>query len=365
MNIARGRIPVMVTGVGGGGHGEQILKALRLAKTKYEIVGTDVTPYSSGLGLVDHPYLVPRASEPGYVGIIGDLCRKHSIKALFHGSEPELMVLSESRGMFEDMGVFLPLNPPAVIDRCMNKAALCEFLDTHGFKSPRFRRVTAVEEAMSFPHLPAILKPSVGGGGSAGVFLIQTPEMMRLMAMELLRVYRELVLQDYVGRPDQEYTVGVLHDMDGVLLNSIAVRRFILSALSNRLRVPNRTGRDDLGPVLAISNGVSQGEIGRFPEVTGECERIAAALGTRASVNVQCRLVGRDVHVFEINPRFSGTTSLRAMVGYNEPDILIRKHVLGEPIEQHFPYESAVIVRSLNEVVLRDPKFPTAASAVS
>ena len=34
--------------------------------------------------------------------------------------------------------------------------------------------------------------------------------------------------------------------------------------------------------------------------------------------------------MFEINPRFSGTTSLRAMVGYNEPDVLIRHHVLGE-----------------------------------
>jgi len=55
-------------------------------------------------------------------------------------------------------------------------------------------------------------------------------------------------------------------------------------------------------------------------------------------VNVQCRLVDGEVVVFEINPRFSGTTSLRAMVGYNEPDVLFRHHVLGEPIEPHFPY---------------------------
>ncbi|GAG21532.1 unnamed protein product, partial [marine sediment metagenome] len=33
------KVPVMVTGIGGGGHGEQIVKALRMASTPYEIIG--------------------------------------------------------------------------------------------------------------------------------------------------------------------------------------------------------------------------------------------------------------------------------------------------------------------------------------
>jgi carbamoyl-phosphate synthase large subunit len=145
----------------------------------------------------------------------------------------------------------------------------------------------------------------------------------------------------------------VLLDLDGVLLNSIAIRRYILSALSNRIKVPNRTERQDLGPVLAISSGVSQGEIGRFPEITGECERIAMALGARGPLNVQCRFVEGRVHVFEINPRFSGTTSLRAMVGYNEPDVLVRRHLLGQDIPRHFEYGSGVIMRSLSETLVQ------------
>ena len=56
--------------------------------------------------------------------------------------------------------------------------------------------------------------------------------------------------------------------------------------------------------------------------------------------------------VFEINPRFSGTTSLRAMAGYNEPDVLIRRHVLNEAIEPHFAYRSGVILRGLSETML-------------
>jgi len=62
--------------------------------------------------------------------------------------------------------------------------------------------------------------------------------------------------------------------------------------------------------------------------------------------------VDGKVKVFEINPRFSGTTSLRAMVGYNEPDILIRKHIYGETINQDFDYDEVLIIRSLHEQIV-------------
>jgi carbamoyl-phosphate synthase large subunit len=173
-------------------------------------------------------------------------------------------------------------------------------------------------------------------------------------------VHRDFVIQEYVGTPDQEYTVGVLIDMDGNLVNSIAVRRYIMSSLGSLVKVPNRTGREDLGPVLAISSGISQGVVGRFPEVTGPCERVALALGARGAFNVQCRLVGGEPCVFEINPRFSGTTSLRAMVGYNEPEVLIRRHVLGEEVETRFHYAEGVIMRGLRERLIPDASFPAA-----
>lgn len=351
-------IAVLVTGVGGGGHGEQILKALRLAATPYRIVGTDVSRCSKGLVDADAAELLPPASDPAYLAALFEVCARYGVVAVFHGSEPELKVMSAHRGEFARRNLFLPINPTFVIDTCMDKVKTAEFLRTAGFRAPSFLRVTSRSELESFDRLPAVIKPSVGGGGSANMFLAQTGEELRIFGEHLLSIYPEFIVQEYVGTPDGEYTVGVLSSMDGELLNSIAVRRNILSSLSNRVRIPNRTGRAELGPVLALSNGVSQGEIGRFPEVTAECERIARALGSRGPINVQCRLVGSDVCVFEINPRFSGTTSLRAMVGYNEPDVLIRKHLLKEPIEPHFPYRSGVILRGLAETLLDPDDLP-------
>src|SRR5271167_1555424 len=173
-----------------------------------------------------------------------------------------------------------------------------------GFSVPPFLSVRSLEQLSDWEHFPAVLKPSVGGGGSAHLYLVQERSELEAFGGQLLSLFAEFIVQGYVGTPDCEFTVGVLFDMDGVLLNSIALRRSILSALSNRIKVPNRTGRAELGPTLAISSGVSQGEIGRFPEVTRRCEEMALALGARGPLNIQCRLVGGEPLVFEINPRF-------------------------------------------------------------
>ena len=108
--------------------------------------------------------------------------------------------------------------------------------------------------------------------------------------------------------------------------------------------MPNRTGRAELGKNLVISSGVSHGDIGRFPEVTEPCKEIAAKLGARGPINIQCRLFRGKVYPFEINPRFSGTTGLRAMVGFNEPQQLIDIHLHGhQPVP--IVYKSGTIVR--------------------
>jgi carbamoyl-phosphate synthase large subunit len=353
-------VRAMVTGVGGGGHGEQILKALRLGATPYHIFGSDMSPFSSGLAAVDEPCLMPPASDPGYIDTLLQLCRAQGIEVLFHGSEPELKAISAARGAFAQAGVLVPINPAEVIATCLDKVRTMEALAGAGFAVPAYRAVRSLEDAAEFEYLPAVLKPSVGGGGSANLFLVQDREELLACARQLLSIYPEFIAQEYVGTPEDEYTVGVLTDLDGKLLNSIAIRRSIMSALSNRIKVKNRTARDELGPVLAVSSGVSQGRIGRYPEVTAQCEQIALALGARGPLNVQCRLVDGVVHAFEINPRFSGTTSLRAMVGYNEPDVLVRCHLLGEEIEPQFAYEEGVIVRSLAETLVADVDFPQA-----
>jgi carbamoyl-phosphate synthase large subunit len=97
---------------------------------------------------------------------------------------------------------------------------------------------------------------------------------------------------------------------------------------------------------------VSQGRVDDFPEVRAYCERVGLALGARYAINVQCRLVDGKPMIFEINPRFSGTSSIRAMLGFNEPDLLIRRHVLGETIPDRPRYRHGTVLRGLKEILV-------------
>ena len=352
MKSMREKITVMVTGLTGGGLGEQILKALRLAGDRYTVVGGDMSPEAKDLAEVEHPLTLPPASAEDYLEAVALACNGHGVRALFPGSEPELTVLGRNRKVLEDAGVLLPVNPPEVLDICLDKFRTNQWLRVHGFDFPATFLISGSDDLERVPDsaLPAVLKPATGGGGSNNLHLAQTPEELRFLGQYLLWNLGPFVVQQYVGDPDSEYTVGVLSDMDGVFINSIALRRSILSGLSNRLKVKNRTGKKELGEILAVSSGVSQGRIGRFPEITSVCEEIARKMGARGPLNIQGRRHQGRFFVFEINPRFSGTAPLRALAGFNEPDLLIRRHLLGEKIQPRFEYRQGRAARGLSEI---------------
>lgn len=351
--LSNKQLPIMVTAVGGGGHGEQILKALRLANGgRYRIIGADANSDCTQFDWVDERVFLPLASDPSYISVLLEACDRFGVKALFHGCEPELKKFSSNRHLIEGRGIFLPINPAAVIETCMNKEETNQRLSSLGFDAPRYMRASSRDDLMKIDWYPVVVKPSVGGGGSANVYIAQNMRELLGLAdyLGLTAAGNNFLIQEYVGTADSEYTVGVLHDMDGNYINSIAVRRMLSGQLNIRMSVPNRTGRCELGSALVISSGVSHGQVGRHAEVTRQCKEIARAFGCRGATNIQCRFVNGRVKVFEINPRFSGTTSIRAMVGYNEPDVLIRKHIFGEEILIDFEYEEAVILRTLTEM---------------
>ena len=345
------KIRVLVTGVGGGGNGEQLVKCLKLPPCNYTVIGTDQTIEAAALSGADECRVLPPASHPEYTDALVTLSRNESIQAIFPGSEPELRKMSTDRNQITPHVNLLAINPAHVIDICLDKFKTNLFLERHEFPFPRSVFLTATDQIEQIDFFPVVLKPTVGGG-SQHVYLAHDAKELSLLIRYLLGYFDSFLVQEYVGEVSQEYTVGVLLDGFGNLINSIAVRRFIMSSLSNRIKMKNKTPKKQLGDILAISSGISQGEIGRFPEVTKYCELLALTMGCRFAVNVQCRLVDGIPYVFEINPRFSGTSFMRAMVGYNEPDILIRKHINGEAIEPEFDYKGGVILRSLRETLL-------------
>lgn len=348
-----------MTGVGSGGHGEQILKALRFAgPEKYMLFGADANPGARSQLIPNQVYELPLANTPDYIAAVLSLAQKLNVDAIFHGSEPELAALSAEKPIFEEAGIFLATNQRELVKTAMNKDAISRVLDKLGFSAPRSWLIAEGESIEVVNEFPVVVKPHLGGGGSRDVFIAQDFRELEAVAV-LLGFFdgrQSLFLQKYVGSSDSEFTVGVLNSPGGDLIGSVAMKRDLTSTLSVRSRVRNRNTDSGLGEYLTISSGVSQGLIDDFPMVRRECEQIAQSLGSVGPLNIQCRLVGDEVFVFEINPRFSGTTSARAVAGFNEPDLFLDSYFYPDNLPESHEASAGVLSRSLIEAFEALPK---------
>ena len=57
---------------------------------------------------------------------------------------------------------------------------------------------------------------------------------------------------------------------------------------------------------------------------------IVKQIGSPGPINLQCRVKNGIAYVFEINPRFSTTNSVRAATGYNEVELLVDHFITGK-----------------------------------
>jgi carbamoyl-phosphate synthase large subunit len=359
---------VLVTGVGGGGLGCELIKALRRSTIGYRVLAADMDPEAFGLALGDESLVLPPARSPEYVPAVAAACATRGVAVVVPGSEPEIAALVQPGAGAElaASGALLLSNAADGVATCSDKARFTAFLAAAGFCHPRTWLDPAAGEVPA-DAFPVVVKPARGGSGSNAVHIAQDRDELAFFVAHVgggggaggsgaggttggPGERGGALVQAYVGSAEEEYTVGVLSGLDGTWLATTVMHRQITRGLSNRLRVVCRTG-PRAGEVLAISSGLSQGRFVHDEAIAATCRRLAGALGSRGPLNVQLRRDRDELYPFEVNPRFSGTVALRAMAGVNEVDALIRRELLGEELGP-LGYRDVAVVRGLAERML-------------
>ena len=99
-----------------------------------------------------------------------------------------------------------------------------------------------------------------------------------------------------------------------------------------------------------LSGGTTyRAEAGLFPEVRKEAIQIAQALRPMGPCNIQLRVHKGRAVCFELNVRFSGTTPIRARLGFNDVEAALRHYVLFEPAADLPLITEGVSLRYWNE----------------
>ncbi len=347
------KIKVLIAGAGGGGVGVEVMKALRLLGPKYVLYAADMSPLSFGLHLADKGFLVPPATSRTYVSSLLSVCRKEKIRVLIPGSDPDLKAISLHQARFEAEHILAAVNSPQVIRIGLDKIKTMQTLKDHDFRVPQTVLVQTQKDISKVHFFPCVIKPRAGSGGSKFTFVAQDRKELEFFCAYSLKYGQKPLVQSYIGSADAEYTIGVLSDRSAKILSTVGIRRFIKSGLSNRFSIAARSKK---GGSLCVSSGLTQGEIIFNQAILKEAGRIAAALGSRGPLNIQGRWAGGRLYTFEINPRFSGTTYMRALAGVNEPDLWIDHHVLGRPLPHAITLKPGTILRGLYEKFIPEKK---------
>lgn len=326
----------MIAGVGGASLGTEILKCLTLSG-RYEVYGCDVSPTAYGLyaQAFTRTFLVDRET---YVSSVIDACHEVGTRWIVPGGEQPMILLGAAIEQLAEAEISLIGNDIEIISTFSNKANTFEKLSSLGIPIPRTAEAKGTDN-LEWVGMPCIVKPATGTGGSAMVFFATTIDEALVYAGFIRRSGQIPLVQEYIDVDDGEFTIGVLSFLDGNIAGSVALRR----SLDAKLSVLSRS-RGGL-----ISSGYSQGFIGNFPEIRKQAESIAKAIGSRGPINIQGRVRHGQLIPFEINPRFSASTYLRALAGFNEIDIYMRNLVVGE-LPGKVPIREGWYLRSLTEL---------------
>ena len=336
---------VLVTAVGGRSVGSGILHSLTRSgqdvSDRWNVVAADADSFAWGLYKVEEAEVLPKAHEDGYIQRVQDLVKRRSIDAIIPGSEIETEILSKYRSDFD---VPVISNRSDLMPLMMNKSQALIRLKELGLPTIPTFNLTEWEIALSEYDFPFVFKPVVGSGGSKGVSICTSKEEFLHLATRV-NWSENFCLQPLIGDENGEYTVGVLMNKAGGLIDSICMQRKLvgLSLLDSR----------KVGEVShSISTGYSQGFFIKNERIQKFCEKLALDLGSTGPLNIQLRIHLDQVYVFEIHPRFSGTTPMRADVGFNEVDLLLRNHLFEEEFSR-IPYKHDVaVIRAFEHVIV-------------
>lgn len=319
-------VSVTVTGAGSL-FGQGVIKCLARSGLDVELHGLDYFATAVGLRWCRSGGLLPdildsSVSEDRWFEALCERIVATKSRFAFVGTDFELAPIAARRdALLEHTGCTAIVSAKEIVALCRDKYATAEWLREEGLPAP----VTvlpgegpdAIERDLGYP---MIVKPRFGSRSRGVVRVEARPGLERALA----ETDRPLV-QQYLPGEDREFTCGVIV-LDG--------RVDSVSVLRRRLK--------DGNTVLAAAE--------HHPAIDSLCRRVAGALKPFGPINLQLRLVDGTPYVFEINPRFSGTTVFRALLGINEPDRMLR-HLLGMPLAPAAGLRSGRVMRYFEEMV--------------
>jgi carbamoyl-phosphate synthase large subunit len=149
---------------------------------------------------------------------------------------------------------------------------------------------------------PMVLKPRCGGG-SRFIFIVKNWEDI----VRYQPVVPQPILQAYAGPEEEEYTAGTYRTLTNAVYVILMRRKLKFGMTNSAETVLDR------------------------PDLEEFCRGVIQRTDLEGVNNIQFRVSAQGPQIIEINPRFSGTTGIRAHCGFNEVALWVQEALTKQP----------------------------------
>lgn len=296
----KGLFNVLVLAVGSP-LGQSVIKALQVSRLPLGIHGADIGDLAAGFYLPGvRAVVLPLVRDPSYFDQLTAYIREHDIRAIFPIITPEHEFFAQHASHFFNIGVAVLSCKPNVYRLCNDKYESMIHLRSFGVDAPDTalcRDDDEVEQFLARNTFPVFVKPRAGAS-SADIFRPRDRDQLFGILRAFPRDY--FVVQTFLD-DSRDFTAGVYVSRDRLLRSTLLIERELKFGLSYR------------------------GTIFEDKKLSHYCLQVAEAISSDYSINVQFKIVGGRPCAYEINPRLSSTTSVRAYFGFNEPDMMLHE----------------------------------------
>ncbi len=291
------------------------------------VIATDMQRIAPAIYEADIFYLVPRISDPGYLDIILDICKKEKINAVFSLIDPELSLLAANQRKFDELGVRVIGSSYELCERSLDKMQMFTWLKERGYRCARSyseKDIFYSDLERGLISFPVFVKP-IRGSASIAISKVEDRETLDLLWTHT----DDLMVQEYLK--GQEIGADVYIDM---------ISREVVSIFTKK-KIVMRAGETD----KAVSF--------KDPLLFDLIERFVRESGYLGQIDIDIFEVDGQYYISEVNPRFGGGYPHAYECGCdhmkmieNNVDGKINQRAIGN-------YEDGIYMMKYNEVLIR------------
>ncbi len=292
------------------------------------VITTDCNPYAPALYEADKHYIVPRMTEPGYIEVIFDICKKEEITGVLSLIDPELSLLARYEKEFAELGVTVIGSSYELCERTLNKWEMYCWMKEHGYPCAKsFVELEAFLEAEAKGEVtyPVFVKP-VKGSASLQISKAYDKETVEF----LFRHGENMMIQEFMA--GQEIGVDCYIDL---------ISKQVVSVFTKK-KLVMRAGETD--------KAISFADKVLFDKI----EKFVLENGFTGQIDIDIFENDGEFYFSEVNPRFGGGYPHAYACGANHMN-LIKNNLSGKINERKIgDYAVNKVMMKYNEIMLID-----------